>query len=336
MAYVFGPVPSRRLGQSLGIDTIPLKTCNWNCVYCQLGRTVPLTQERREYCPRADILVEVSAALARHQRGEIDWVTFVGSGEPSLHVGLGWLIRQVKALTPAPIAVITNGSLLYRPEVRDELAAADAVLPTLDAGTARLYRVINRPHPAATFRRLVEGLIAFRRQYTGRLWLEVMLVRGLNDTPPALQEIAAILRRVRPDAVHLNVPTRPPAETWVQPPDDDGLRRAQAILGDSACVVSPAEGAFDLGGQNVIDAIVGIITRHPLREVELRRTLEQWAPGQVDQALAALESSGRAQRVERYGVRFWSAAPARYPDEAHSRRTAPKRRGKCTNRSPVG
>src|SRR3972149_1969672 len=138
MKYVFGPVPSRRLGQSLGIDTIPLKTCNWNCVYCQLGRTVPLINERRNYVLPEAILAEVQVALAAHRPGEIDWITFVGWGEPTLHVSIGLLIRQVKALTDLPVAVITNGALLYLPDVRAELIAADAVPPTLDAGTPEL------------------------------------------------------------------------------------------------------------------------------------------------------------------------------------------------------
>jgi wyosine [tRNA(Phe)-imidazoG37] synthetase (radical SAM superfamily) len=115
MKYVFGPVPSRRLGQSLGIDTIPLKTCNWNCVYCQLGRTQPVIYRRADYFPPADILAEVQQALKVHQPGEIDWVTFVGSGEPTLHAGIGWLIRQTKTLTDIPVAVITNGSMLCCP-----------------------------------------------------------------------------------------------------------------------------------------------------------------------------------------------------------------------------
>jgi wyosine [tRNA(Phe)-imidazoG37] synthetase (radical SAM superfamily) len=327
MKYVFGPVPSRRLGQSLGIDTIPLKTCNWNCVYCQLGRTVPLTNERREYYPRDEILAEVEQALAAHKPGEIDWVTFVGSGEPTLHSGLGRLIRKVKRLTTLPVAVITNGALLYLPEVREELAVADAVLPTLDAGNAKLYRKINRPHPDITFERLVDGLIAFRKEYLGKLWVEVMLVRDLNDTEEALREITTVLERIRPDEVHINLPTRPPVETWVQPPDEEGLMRALAILGDVARVVHPAEGSFDLSGsENVVDAIIGIITRHPMREDELRRALEKWTPGSVDTALEQLSSSGQAKAVERHGMRFWSASPAHFPDTVQSQRTKPDRK----------
>ena len=322
MNFVFGPVPSRRLGQSLGIDTIPLKTCNWNCVYCQLGRSVPLVNQRRNYILPEIILAEVQAALAGLRPGEIDWITFVGSGEPTLHATIGLLIRQVKTLTDVPVAVITNGSLLYLPRIREELAAADAVLPTLDAGTLELYRRINRPHPACTFDRLVEGLVAFRQMYHGRLWIEVMLVRDLNDTEPALREIAAILSRIKPDAVHLNLPTRPPAEPWVQPPDEEGLLRAIAILGDTAQVVHPAEGHFDLSGQtNVVAAVLSIITRHPMREEELRQTLERWTPQQVDEALAQLVASDQAQVVERYGTRFWSAALAHYPDKAHHERS---------------
>jgi len=324
MRYVFGPVPSRRLRQSLGIDTIPSKTCNWNCVYCQLGRTVPLTNERREYFPRDEILGEVKQALSAHAPGAIDWVTFVGSGEPTLHSGIGWLIREVKAASDKPVAVITNGALLYLPEVREELAPADAVLPSLDAGEPELYRTINRPHPQTTFDRLLQGLVEFRRQYRGKLWVEVMLVRGLNDTPEALSAIAQALQQIGPDAIHINTPTRPPAETWVEPPDEEGLMRAIAALGAMAQVVHPAQGSFDLSGyQHVTDAVVAIITRHPMREEELVRTLDRWAPGRISEALDALLATGRAQVVERYGSRFWSAARACYPDDGQSRRTAP-------------
>jgi wyosine [tRNA(Phe)-imidazoG37] synthetase (radical SAM superfamily) len=324
MRFVFGPVPSRRLGQSLGIDTIPLKTCNWNCVYCQLGRTRPLVNRRQEYSPSGEILCEVRQAFQAHQAGAIDWVTFVGSGEPLLHSGTGELIRQVKGMTSIPVAVITNGSLLYLPEVRQELLPADAVLPSLDAGSADLYRKIDRPHPELTFERFVKGLIAFRQEYRGKLWVEVMLVRGLNDTPQALWDIAKILQNIRPEAVHLNLPTRPPAETWIQPPTEESLLHAVAILGNIAEVVHPAEGSFDLSGcEDPLEAIVAIITRHPMRQEELERTLARWSSEQVSQALANLADSGRAQIVERYGVRFWSSTESHYPDEAHSSPTKP-------------
>jgi wyosine [tRNA(Phe)-imidazoG37] synthetase (radical SAM superfamily) len=332
MKYVYGPVPSRRLGQSLGIDTIPLKTCNWNCVYCQLGRTEPLTNERKEYVPSEEVLAEVREALSNHKPGEIDWVTFVGSGEPTLHSRIGWLVRQVKRMTALPVAVITNGSLLYLPEVRQELAVADAVMPTLDAGEAKLYRQINRPHPDITYERLLDGLMAFRQEYAGQLWVEVMLVRGLNDLPQALWDIAKVLQRIHPDAIHISLPTRPPAETWVQPPHEESLLQGRAILGHIAEVVHPAEGSFDLSGyEDIVEAVIAIITRHPMRQEELERTLGRWSPGQVSQTLDNLEASGRAQAVERYGVRFWSAAPSHYPDEAQSLRTMPGYRDRRTS-----
>ena len=327
MKHVYGPVPSRRLGQSLGIDTIPLKTCNWNCVYCQLGRTMPLINTRKEYFSRTEILAEVQAALANHQPGEIDWVTFVGSGEPTLHSGIGWLIQEVKSLTDLPIAVITNGSLFYLPEVRHDLVGVDVVMPSLDAGTAVFYRQLNRPHPEATFERLVNGLAAFRQEFEGKIWIEIMLLKGLNDTEATLQDIAAVLGRIRPDEVHINLPTRPPAETWVRPTDEEGLMRASAILGEIATVVHPAEGSFDLSGcETAVDAIISIITRHPMRQEELERTLARWTPDQALHVLRDLEASGQAQVVERYGTQFWSAAPSHYPDEAHSLTAAPDRR----------
>ncbi len=313
---MFGPVPSRRLGRSLGIDTVPLKTCNWNCVYCQLGRSQPMTNERKEYVPREVILAEFRNTLSRLRACEMDWVTFVASGEPALHAGLGALIRGVKDLTDRPVAVITNGSLLSRPEVREEMGAADAVLPTLDAGSAELQRRINRPHPALRYEEHVEGLRVFRQSYAGKLWIEVMLVRGLNDGEAELRELASVLRSIRPDRIHLLVPTRPPAESWVEPPDEEGLMRAAALLGDVTSLLHPAEGEFDLGEVgDVVEAVLTVITRHPMREDQLTAALGRHVPGEeVRRILADLLASGRVQVVERYGHRFFSAAPSRYAD----------------------
>jgi len=232
-----------------------------------------------------------------------------------LNASVGWLICEVKTLTRIPVAVITNGSLLYLPEVRQELATADAVLPSLDAGNAKLYQQINRPYPELTFETLVDGLIAFREEYKGKYWIEVMLVRGMNDSEKALKEIASILAFIKPDEIHIVQPDRPPVETWVQPTDEEGLIRARAILGDIAKVIHPISGSFDLSGYgNLVDATVGIITRHPMRESELIETLTKWSSKDVSKTLSALESSGKAQVIIRYGVRFWSASPAFYPD----------------------
>lgn len=319
MKYVYGPLPSRRLGQSLGIDPIPFKTCNWNCVYCQLGRTVPLTNQRREYVPPEAILAELRAALAAHAPGTIDWISFVGSGEPTLHSGLGQLIRAVKRLSDIPVAVITNGALLYDPQVREDLRAADAVMPTLAAGDARLYRAITRPWPELAFERVVDGLAAFRRIYAGKLWVEVMLVKGLNDSEPALRDLAAVLRRIGPDAVHLTLPERPPAEPWVEPPDEEGLMRATAILGGMAELVHPATGSVDLAGcEDVVEAVVAVIKRHPLREVDVARALDRWTAGQVAAALETLAAGGQARLVMCYGERFWSYAGAHYATNSSS------------------
>ena len=325
MSYVFGPVPSRRLGQSLGVDTIPLKTCNWNCVYCQPGRTRPVLEERREYYPRAAILREVGRALQRHEPGEIDRVTFVGSGEPTLHAGLGWLIREVKRLSDLPVAVITNGSLLGDAEVCAELLAADAVLPSLDAGSASLYKHLNRAHPAATFHRHLHGLISFRRAYRGRFWLEVMLVRGLNDTASALRALAEAIDIIQPDEVHLSPPTRPPVESWVAPPTAAGIMRAQAILGKVAHVVHPAAGAYAIPPDaDPVEAIVDIIRRHPMRDAEMRETLAHHSDT-PQHILTRLHADPRAKLVRRHGTYFWIAADAYFPPAGQSARTAPQR-----------
>ena len=320
MKYVFGPVPSRRLGKSLGIDPIPLKTCNWNCVYCQLGRTRPLTNVQREYIPRQDILNDVREALATHLPGEIDWITFVGSGEPTLHSGLGWLIRKVKSLSNLPVAVITNGTLLYQPELRADLSPTDAVLPSLDAGNACLYRKINRPWPKLTFDLLQEGMIAFRREYTGQLWVEVMLVKDLNDTVESLQEIAVALKQIRPDQVHLLLPTRPPAESWVQPSDESGVQRALAILGAVANVIMPASDS-DIkitsvaDGDNLEQVILGIVTRHPMHEKELFNVLNTWSNEDVYLTLEKLLTASKVQVIKRHGQSFWSAADSYYEEK---------------------
>ena len=240
-------------------------------------------------------------------------MTFVGSGEPTLHSRLGWMIRQVRQIATTPVAVITNGSLLHRPDVRRELTAADAVLPTLDAGSAGLHRRVNRPHGKLRYEEYVQGLIDFREEFKGNLWVEVMLVAGLNDHEEDLLDIARTMERVRPDEIHLNLPIRCPAESWVRPSDEEGIARAERILGEASVVVRPRAGAFDLGaGGSPVDAIVDIVTRHPMRHTELLRALTEQMPDRASEVLAELESGTRVRVVERSGVRFWCAAETRH------------------------
>ena len=313
MSYVYGPVPSRRLGQSLGVDPIPFKTCNYNCVYCQLGRTTPLSNERQEFFPPADILAEVQATLDKHKSGEIDYITIVGQGEPLLSTGLGQLISEVKVLTDIPVAIITNGALLFKPEVRAEISLADMVIPTLDAADEATFRCINRPWPELKITDIIEGLVAFRKVFDGQLWLEVMLVKGVNDTEESLTGIANALRRIRPDRVHLNVPIRPPAESWVEIPDGESLIRAIAILGEAAPIATPAEGEFGLtGDMPVADAIVEIIRRHPIQEGNLLEILNTRQPDQVQEMLVALETGGQARRHIYQGQVFWEYTGGRF------------------------
>ena len=319
MSQVYGPVPSRRLGQSLGVDPIPLKTCNYNCVYCQLGRTQPLTNARRDFYPPEDILAQVRAAIMLHKPGDIDYITFVGQGEPLLCASLGWLIAGVKAMSEIPVAVITNGALLHLAEVRAELAPADVVMPTLDAAEQNLFRRVNRPWPKLRISDLIDGMFQFREMFPGRLWVEVMLIKGLNDHEGNLFALRDALACIRADRIHINVPVRPPAEPWVEIPAEETILRATAILGEAAEVVAPYEGHFDLSGYaNVMDAIEAIIRRHPMRERRLVETLHLHlsasaaisAEGEVQQVLAAMEASGRARRRVYRNETFWEYGEA--------------------------
>jgi wyosine [tRNA(Phe)-imidazoG37] synthetase (radical SAM superfamily) len=319
MSNVFGPVPSRRLGRSLGIDPVPLKTCNWNCVYCQLGRSTPVVHERSELIPRASIIADFDRWLAANDDASIDWVTFVGSGETTLHPGLGWLIQEVKRRTERPVAVITNGSLLWDAAVSEELLAADAVLPSLDAGTSELYRRINRPHPSLTFERHVEGLATFAEAYTGRLWLEVMLMDGWNDDERSLADLAEVIDRIKPDEAHLVTPTRPAAENSAWAPSEARIARALVVLGAVARVAPPQATGFGSASEtadaahlreSLLEEIGEIIQRHPMREVEIIEMATSRGESAVAELLEQLATSGRGRRIWLGAATFWTKREA--------------------------
>jgi wyosine [tRNA(Phe)-imidazoG37] synthetase (radical SAM superfamily) len=309
-------VRSRRFGWSLGLDPLPFGLCTYDCVYCQLGRTRTRSLGARMKWAPEQILAEVEQALARVGSEALDWITIEGAGEPTLYGGLGLLIRDLKALGAARVAVVTNGSLLHLPEVRAALAPADAVLPSLDAADERTFRAINRPHPGLDLAAVIEGLVEFRRSFRGALLVEVMLVDGLNDSDRHLDRLATVLRRVQPDAVQVGVPTRPPAEPWVQPPLAERFEVATAHLSVKAPQVTPADVFGRPPPKSAVPrlplALAAILRRHPMTVEEMVGLTPATDPVAVDRALAALEQVGKVQRVERFGQKFWVTGRARF------------------------
>ena len=208
--FVFGPVPSRRLGRSLGVDLVPFKTCSYDCIYCQLGRTSDLTVSRGEYAPLDGVMSDLCKALDRRP----DYITLSGSGEPTLYSRLGELIARIKRVTDIPVAVLTNGSLLWQPEVRRDLAGADLLVPSLDAGDTEIFETVNRPHRSIDYSAMVEGLVRMRDEFRGHFWLEVFLLNGYTGLPGQIESLVERVRRIEPERVQLNTVCRPPAEDY--------------------------------------------------------------------------------------------------------------------------
>ncbi len=208
MSCIFGPVPSRRLGRSLGVDIVPFKTCSYDCIYCQLGRTTCKTIEQKEWVLLEEVLRELRARLSSRP----DYITLSGSGEPTLFSRTEELIARIKAMTDIPVAVLTNGSLLWKEDVRKQLLNADLVIPSLDAGDEAMFRAVNRPHPDIPFEKMLNGLIHFRREFQGQFWLEIFLLAGYTDSESEVDKLAKGVELIRPNRVQLNTVTRPPAE----------------------------------------------------------------------------------------------------------------------------
>ena len=230
--WVFGPVQSRRLGASLGIDCVPFKTCNYDCIYCELGRTIKTDNEIRTHVPITAILNEVGQALNETDR--LDYITIAGAGEPTLYAPLGDLISAVKDMSDTPVALLTNGSLLSRKDVRQAAARADLVIPSLDAGNEKTFTAINRPHPDISFTGMAEGICRFRDEFSGALWLEVFLIEGFNTDDAALNGIRKYTDRIAPDLIHLNTTDRKPSEPFAKKVNPDLLRKIKEFFGSRA------------------------------------------------------------------------------------------------------
>jgi wyosine [tRNA(Phe)-imidazoG37] synthetase (radical SAM superfamily) len=279
VGLAFGPVPSRRLGRSLGINNVPAKTCSYSCIYCQIGRTLSKDAERHPFYRREEVVAAVAAQLnAALRRGEkVDHLTFVPDGEPTLDVHLG---REVQALSDLgiPIAVISNASLVHREDVRENLSAADWVSLKVDTVSEPVWLRMNRPHRALSLPAIHDGIRAFSREFAGILVTETMLVSGVNDHPDELRRTADFLGEVRPRVAYVSVPSRPPAEPGVNPPPEARLIEAHAVFSERLPRVELLIGyegnAFAASGDAVMD-LLSITAVHPMREGAVRDLLKR-------------------------------------------------------------
>jgi wyosine [tRNA(Phe)-imidazoG37] synthetase (radical SAM superfamily) len=303
----FGPVPSRRLGQSLGINHIPPKTCSYSCVYCQVGRTRKMETTRREFYAPEAVLSAVGDKVEKAARCQepIDYLSFVPDGEPTLDVHLGRLIDGLRPLGKK-IAVITNGSLLWREDVRAELMHAHWVSIKVDSVQNAVWRRIDRPHGGLKLPLILDGIVEFATRYRGKLVTETMLVQGFNDSDGEIGQIAGFLSRLAPATAYLSIPTRPPAEQEVRPPNEAGVNRAYQILHekcDAVQVLTGYEGHAFASTGDAADDLLGITAVHPMREEAVDHLLKK--AGTTWEVVHRLIEQGQLVKVDFQGRHFY-------------------------------
>lgn len=305
MKHVYGPVPSRRLGFSLGIDVVPYKICTLDCIYCQLGRTLRKTTERKSYSQNDTVCREVQEALDKQQR--IDYITFSGSGEPTLNSDIGILINEIKKMTSVPVVVLTNGTLLFREDVQKDLEKADIVMPSLDAASQEVFEKINRPHKSLKIQTIIDGLTTFRRHYKGQMWLEIMFVQGFNNNHNELLFLKTAALQIQPDKIYLNTVVRPPAETFAKPLSGDEMIAVRNYLGQNCEVIAEFHEQKIGEAENVEEAIVAMTKRRPVTITDIANVLgisdanaERWVNG--------LKESGKLKERLYKDQRYYSSA----------------------------
>ncbi|MGB8225563.1 MAG: radical SAM protein [Sedimentisphaerales bacterium] len=298
--HIFGPVPSRRLGRSLGIDLIPSKTCTYDCLYCQVGRTTLKTIERKSWINIDEVIAELKNKLSTKP----DYITLSGSGEPTLCSDCGRLIEKIKQTTDIPVAVITNGSLLFNPQVRKELLVADVVMPSLNGGDEETFKKINRPCPEITFDKMLQGLIDFRREFKGKYWLEVFLIAGLNDSDEQIEKLVACIEKIRPDKVQLNTVTRPPAE-GVQAVSKERLQQIAKRIYKNTEVIIDFKGDDKAGDFKIkSDDIVEMLKRRPCSADDIAAGLKI-SKIETLKHIERLIKSGRIEAVRQGGSIYY-------------------------------
>lgn len=303
--YLFGPVHSRRLGLSLSIDVVPMKTCTFNCIYCQLGRTTQQTLKRDEYVPANEVMQELATFLENN--GEADYLTFSGSGEPTLHSKLGEMIAQTKQMSKIPVAVLTCGALLFDPQVRKDLLSAAVVLPSLNSASAKTFQLINRPHGKLHLNEIFDGLRRFRREYRGKIWLEIMLVKGLNDNANEIAALRTAIGEIKPDKVHLNTVVRPPAETEAKSLTETELRAFRNALGPPAEDIPEYAAVSQAPAKKyLLNEVVELLERHPatLTEMAEYANIEH---ERIEAMLAAMVTAGQVKVYQHQNQTFYRA-----------------------------
>ena len=302
MRYVFGPVPSRRLGFSLGVDLTGTKRCSLDCIYCQLGPTRHETVARRPYVSITEIITELKRTLRGNQR--IDFITLSGSGEPTLNSKIGPLIKAIRRTTAIPVAVLTNSTLLAQPRVAQALLAADVVAPSLDAATQAVFRKINRPHKSLKIAQIIKALVEFRRQFTGQLWLEILFVKGVNDSAAEVSHLVRQVKRIKPDKVHLNTVVRPPADVAAKPVSRAFLYRiAKKFCPPAECIAQVRRGRQKKATRVTAQQIVRMAKRRPVTLQDICTSLglhPNQALKTIDQLLRRKRLHSRIFQGKRY------------------------------------
>jgi len=319
--YLYGPVPSRRLGLSCGIDIAPLKVCTLDCIYCQLGKTALTTIERKDYIPVEPVLAELKGALAEGM--EADYITIAGSGEPTLNSQLGELIDGIKKLTNIPIAILTNGTLLSRADVRADCSKADVVMPSLDAGDEHTFKRINRPNSVISIEKLISGLCTFRKEYSGQIWLEVFFVEGINTGIEQIAGIKEAIELINPDKVHLNTAVRPTADPDIARLSAEKLQEIADRIGPKCEVVadfSPASSGIlnESKSEDILEsdsvlnrkaeALLSMLKRRPCSLNDICSVLGI-NHNEAIKHISALQHKGIIQSEDKEGIIFFKTLP---------------------------
>lgn len=307
--YLFGPVPSRRLGRSLGVDLVQHKTCSFNCVYCECGKTTLLTNERAAYAPTSEVLAELNQFLSANP--QLDYVTFSGAGEPTLHIGLGKIVNFIKTkFLKFRLALLTNGSLFYQQSLREEVVNIDLILPSLDAADANIFHRINRPHHDIKIKKIISGLAELKKNQKGQMWLEIFIIPGLNDSPDHIEKLKDAIHQIKPELVQLNSLDRPGTENWIVSATQEMLEKIAKKLNWRTEIIAkfPARKESKAYHENIEVAIWEMIKRRP-------GTLEDWSQmaglheNEVNKYLNVLMKTEQiqARQMER-GLFYWAKA----------------------------